>query len=98
MKTLEMIKFGRTLTDREYGKRIAVSILKKDSFPLLLDFKGVISLGSSCGDEIVNAIALKQGNTIEVTNTNQAIRHCLEMVAQDAKITICFIETVVKCS
>ncbi len=91
MKTLGMIKFGRTLTDREYGKSIAEALLKEEIFPLLLDFKGVIAMGSSCGDEIFYAIAPKQNHHIQVTNANQAIRSCLENVAQDTKVTLTFV-------
>ena len=90
MKALDMIKFGRTLTDRPYGKSVAEAILKEGTFPVSLDFKGVISLGSSFGDEVLNAIAPKQGHVLLVTNTNQAVRSCLEKVAEDSKIKLTF--------
>ncbi len=90
MKTFEMIKFGRTLTDRDYGKNIAATLSKETSFPLVLDFKDVMALGSSCGDEICNAIAPKQGNQVSVINANQAIQSCLKLVAEDLKITLHF--------
>jgi len=50
-------RFGRTLTDCEYGKSVAKIILQGDEFPLMLDFRGVMSLGSSYGDEIFDTIA-----------------------------------------
>lgn len=90
MNTLEMIKFGRTLTDREYGKSVASSILKDCTFPLLLDFKNVISLGSSCGDEILNAIGKHQENKVTIINANAAVKNCLEKVSKDSKVSIDF--------
>ncbi|MCM0604916.1 MAG: hypothetical protein KA715_02395 [Xanthomonadaceae bacterium] len=88
MNNLEMIRFGKTLTDREYGKKISQIILEKESFPMTLDFKGVISLGSSCGDEILNTIGPKQENNISVLNANAPIKACLSRVAEDLKIKI----------
>jgi hypothetical protein len=90
MTKLEMVRFGRTLTDREYGKSIAGTILKEQAFPVLLDFRGVISLGSSCGDEILSAVGAKQEGKVTVTGTNQPVRSCLEKVAEDLKIRIEF--------
>mgnify|MGYP001595870792 CR=1 FL=1 len=90
MTLVAMNQFGRTLTDREFGKSVAATILKNYPFPVTLDFKGVISLGSSCGDEIINVIIGKQGAKLRVLNANQAIMACLEKVALDSKITVSF--------
>lgn len=90
MKEVTLNKFGRTLTDREYGKQVASALVQENEFPITLDFKGVMSLGSSCGDEILGAIASKQDFTIPVVNANQAVKSCLLKVAEDLKITIKF--------
>ncbi len=88
--TVEMAQFGRTLTDREYGKRTADKILGGYQFPITLNFKGVISLGSSFGDEIVAAVGPKQQGTISILNTNGAVRACLEIVASDSNVLLIF--------
>lgn len=90
MNNIEMINFGRTLTDRPYGKQIAQKILANENFPIALDFKGVISLGSSFGDEILSAIAPKQNYMLIAFNANEAIKSCLEKVAKDAAVIIEF--------
>lgn len=89
MSKIEMIKFGRTLTDRPYGQQVAEKIRDSETFPVSLDFSGVMSLGSSFGDEILSIIKTKQ-ETIEVRNANVAIRACLEKVAQDMQVKIDF--------
>ncbi len=86
--TIAMAQFGRTLTDRPYGKRAAETILRDYTFPVTLDFKGVISLGSSFGDEIATAIGPKQEGRIPVLNINGAIRACLEKVATDTNVEL----------
>jgi anti-anti-sigma regulatory factor len=88
MNVVLMSRFGRTLTDREFGKTVANTIVSENQFPVVLDFKGVMALGSSCGDEIVNAVAAKQGGQVQVINANQAIKSCLGKVAEDLKVTI----------
>ncbi len=91
MNAVSMNRFGRTLTDREFGKSVATTITGEANFPIVLDFKGVITLGSSCGDEILTAIATKQGNQVQIMNANQAIKSCLAKVAEDSKIEISFL-------
>ena len=88
MTVVPMLRFGRTLTDREYGKSIASTILTENSFPIALDFKGVITLGSSCGDEILNAIGPKQNGSVRIMNANSAVRACLEKVSEDIRVRI----------
>jgi len=90
--TIEMVRFGRTLTDRTYGKRAAETILRRYKIPVSLDFKGVISLGSSFGDEIIAAIGPEQQNRIPVRNTNGAVRACLEKVALDSDVSLEFLD------
>ncbi|HAR41035.1 MAG TPA: hypothetical protein DCS07_00110 [Bdellovibrionales bacterium] len=90
MNIVQMIKFGRTLTDREYGKKVAATIIQDATFPVILDFKGVITLGSSCGDEILNVLGPRQNSQVQITNANEPVRSCLEKVAEDSKIKIDF--------
>jgi hypothetical protein len=91
--TIEMVRFGRTLTDRLYGKQTAEAILREYGPPIALDFKGVISLGSSFGDEIVAALGPTQGWRIGVLNTNGAVRACLRKVGSDARVEIDFLDS-----
>lgn len=88
MNVLKMQQFGKILTDREYGQRMAQKVLQQETFPLMLDFDGVISLGSSFGDEVVLAVAQKQGLQVEIKNASAAVRDCLELIAADFKIKI----------
>lgn len=85
MNIILMNRFGRILTDRTYGKTVAEKILKEETFPAVLDFKGVISLGSSCGDEILSAIKTCQ-NEVTIQNANKAVESCLEKVAVDLNL------------
>lgn len=87
---LEMIKYGRTLTDRPYGNIVAQKIIQTEQFPIGLDFKGVISLGSSFGDEIISAILSKNQARISIFNANEAIKSCLQKVSSDAAIKLDF--------
>ena len=86
MTVVPMNRFGRTLTDREFGKSIAATIVSEYSSPLALDFRGVISLGSSCGDEILTAVGSKQGFEIKIMNANPAVKSCLDKVSVDVKV------------
>jgi hypothetical protein len=85
-----MVQFGRTLTDRSFGKLAVETILRESRIPVVLDFKGVISLGSSFGDEIISAIGPRQENRIQVRNTNGAVQACLEKVALDSNVLLEF--------
>jgi anti-anti-sigma regulatory factor len=91
MKRVALSAFGRTLTDREFGKSVAARILTENSAPIALDFSGVITLGSSCGDEIVNAVADRQNREIEIFGANPAIVVCLEKVAEDLGVKLRFL-------
>lgn len=90
MNTIEMAKFGRTLTDRPYGQQISEKIVNTEHFPIALDFKGVISLGSSFGDELLSALGPKQENNVVVFNVNDAVRSCLEKVSLDLGVNLDF--------
>lgn len=86
--SVEMKRFGRTLTDRADGKKAFQDILSQKKNPTMLDFRGVMALGSSFGDEVVTPLARLNQNHIRVMNTNAAIRECLSKIVEDSNITI----------
>ena len=88
MSIVPMIKFGRTLTDRPDGQKAFAAIVSEFKAPLTLDFKGVMSLGSSFGDEVVVKLAERQGNRIAVLNINDGVRACLKRVAEGTQIVV----------
>ena len=90
MNKIDMIKFGRTLTDRPYGKQVAGKLVETANFPVSLDFAGVISLGSSFGDEVLSAIKAKQEVPLVILNANDAIKSCLEKVSKDLTVGLEF--------
>ncbi len=90
MNIIKMNQFGTTLTDREDGKKTLISIRQQNTTPIALDFTGVISLGSSFGDEIIPKIAAMQENTIELINANKVIQNSIKRTAENLPIDITF--------
>ena len=88
MKTVEMNKFGSVLTGREFGKDMMIRLAETIEYPVVLNFNGVISLGSSFADEVLIPIAKQQGNVLEIINASTAVWDCINDVAIDAKIEI----------
>lgn len=91
MITIKLLEFGNILTGREKGKGVMAlleSRIPSSSELIEFDLDGVISMGSSFGDEIFPKIASRQGGTVQVRNANPSIKHCLALVAQDARIKI----------
>lgn len=84
--TFNMKKFGRTLTDRPDGKKAFLDITSNGSFPDTLDFAGVMSLGSSFGDEVIPKLAAHHGNRIRIMNANSAIVDCISKIEEDTGI------------
>lgn len=87
MTTVPMNKFGRTLTDRPDGQKAFSSICNEYEPPYQLDFKGVISMGSSFGDEVVIKLAKLQNNNIEILNVNDGVRACIKRVVEGTNVT-----------
>ena len=85
-----MKDYGIVLTGREFGLDVTKRLLKGVKYPVVLDFEGVASMGSSFGDEIIPKIASNQGNEIEVLNTTKPIADCINTVAKDAGIKIIY--------
>lgn len=83
-----MNQFGAFLTGRDFGQKAMRELEPQISYPVMLDFSGTISLGSSFGDEIIPVIARKQGGKISVINPNKAIWDCLLRIAAENKIEL----------
>jgi len=92
MTTILMRQFGTTLTDRADGKKAFEEILRRGMFPLSLDFSGVVSLGSSFGDEVILKVAERQRNQLSVMNANRVIQNAVRRSAEDTSVTVSFSE------
>ena len=90
MNIIKMNQFGSTLTDRSDGQKAFVVIAREDLFPVELDFSGVVSLGSSFGEEIILKIAPLQGNKITILNANNVIRFSIKRIIEDTSFQVSF--------
>ncbi|MDO8528053.1 MAG: DUF4325 domain-containing protein [Deltaproteobacteria bacterium] len=88
MNILDMSKYGTILTGRGFGKQTIEELNLTLEYPVELDFRGVTSLGSSFGDEVVPVIAGRQDNQLTVIGPNKAIWDCLLQIAEECKIQI----------
>jgi len=92
MNTVLMRQFGTTLTDRADGKKAYKEILRTTTFPVTLDFRGVVSLGSSFGDEVILAVAERQGNALTIAHANNVIKNAVRRTIEDTPIALSFDE------
>ena len=90
MSTVQMSRFGSTLTDRADGKKAFQEITERYTPPLILDFQGVVSLGSSFGDEVILKIAPLQNFEITVLNTNKVMKNSVKRIVEDTGIKVLF--------
>jgi anti-anti-sigma regulatory factor len=92
MHTIILKEYGSILTGREKGKSTMLRLDEKTppNEEIIFDLTGVLSMGSSFGDEIFPKIANRQAGRITVRGASPSVRHCLELVASDANITIQF--------
>ncbi len=90
MNTIDMAKYGSTLTDRADGKRAVRDIEAGVMSPVALDFRNVISLGSSFGDEVIPKLAEKQDNQLTIINTNSVIKNSIRRIVEETEIEISF--------
>lgn len=88
MNRLDMGKYGTILTGRDFGKQIMEELGSTLDYPVELDFRGVTSLGSSFGDEVVPVIARRQNNQLTVIGPNKAVYDCLSQIAEEYEIQI----------
>jgi hypothetical protein len=85
---ISLVQYGRLLTDRQFGKTVMEQLRPRLSFPVELDFSGVLSLGSSFGDEVIAPIAKMQDSSINVFNANIPVKACLNQIAENHKIKV----------
>ena len=90
MSTVQMSRFGSTLTDRADGKKAFQEITERYTPPLILDFQEVVSLGSSFGEEVILRIAPLQNYEITVLNTNSVIKISIQRIIEDTGIKVLF--------
>lgn len=86
--TLDMSQYGTILTGRAFGKQVMEELVLKLEYPVDLDFRKVIALGSSFGDEVIPVIAKKQHSQLTVIGTNKAVWDCLCQIAEECNIRI----------
>lgn len=90
MTIIELSKYGEVLTGREFGKTVTQTLLERVEFPVALDFNGVVSMGSSFGEELLPAIAAKQGGAVRVRRVNIVVRNCIAGIEKEKGITVQF--------
>lgn len=88
MNKLDLSKYGTILTGREFGKKTMAELSRSLEFPVEIDVRGVTSLGSSFGDEVIPEIAKRQNNQLTVIGPNKAVWACLLQIAEEYKIQI----------
>ena len=92
MKNIELKKYGTVLTGRPFGVQAFAELkgmLDKDA--IQLDFSGVLSLGSSFGEEVIVPIAKNQNNEIKIKGANSPVKDCVLLIASDFNIKVDFI-------
>ena len=90
MSTVAMDQFGSTLTDRADGKKAFREISEKHRFPVTLDFQGVVSLGSSFGEEVILKIGPLQNYEVTIINTNSVMKNSVRRIIEDTDIKVIF--------
>jgi hypothetical protein len=90
MKTVQMKTFGATLTDRGDGKKAYRQIQRAESGPVALDFSGVMSLGSSFGDEVILKVARQQDNRLTIRSANHVIQNAVRRTVEETDVIISF--------
>ena len=90
MSKVPMNQFGSTLTDRADGKKAFQEISDKYSLPVTLDFLGVVSLGSSFGEEVILKIAPLQDLKITIANTNSVMKNSVRRIVEETEIEVTY--------
>ncbi len=89
MCEIQMNEFGVVLTGRAYGKDCFEKMSRGHlSAPFTLNFNGVISLGSSFGEEIVVPLSKMTTDVIKIINANSSIQDCLQKIEIDFKLKL----------
>lgn len=89
-KIIEMKKYGIVLTGREFGidvmKMLSGGMNINDD--IVLDFKGVASVGSSFADEVLVPFAKLKNGKVRTRNLSIPVKSCLADVARDNSINL----------
>ncbi len=85
---IDLKKYGPILTGRPFGQKVMKELEPGLEYPVVLDFEGILSMGSSFGDEVVPVIAKRQSGKIEAMKANRVIWACLDRLAEDHGIEI----------
>lgn len=89
MCEIQMKEFGVVLTGRAYGKDCFEKLSRRNlSSPFTINFNGVISLGSSFGEEIIVPLSKMTTDPIRIMNANPAIQDCLKKIEIDFKLQL----------
>lgn len=90
MSEIKMKDFGISLTGRPYGKDCYEKISREEiKSPYTLNFSGVITLGSSFGEEVIVPISKSsEGNPIKIVNANKAVIDCIDKIKNDFNLNI----------
>ncbi len=91
MSEIKMNEFGIALTGRPYGKDCYEKISRRSlTAPFTLNFTGVISLGSSFGEEVVVPLCQAGSQELIITSANPVVRDCLEKIQTDFNLSLVF--------
>lgn len=91
MSEILLVEFGIVLTGRPYGKDCYEKIGRRNLIaPYVLNFKGVISLGSSFGEEIVVPLSKQTREQLVIIGANPAVKNCLEKIQTDFSLKLAF--------
>jgi hypothetical protein len=89
-KIIAMKKYGIVLTGREFGVDV-MKMLKSEiniNDDIVLDFKGVASVGSSFADEVLVPVAKFKNGKVKIKNISIPVKSCLADVARDNSISL----------
>ena len=88
MKKLQMNKYGKFLTGREFGKSAMKRIAKDIEYPVYLDFEGVTSIADIFCRRSAGSHSKKPGEySIQVINVKNPVWECIQVVAEDRGFT-----------
>jgi hypothetical protein len=89
MCEIQMNEFGVVLTGRAYGKDCFEKMSRSNLLPpFILNFNGVISLGSSFGEEIIVPLSKMTTDFIKIINANSSIQDCIQKIEIDFKLKL----------
>lgn len=87
--TIMMKAFGAVLTGRPFGSQVYEQIKNTltDEIPII-NFEGVLSLGSSFGEEFLVPIANRYNNQLRVETANNPVKDSIHLIAHDFKLKV----------